>query len=175
MIAEATHPWLTARPPPLRPPKRTELLLARALGTLKPLLSRGYSPGGSRGEARRLSRELGSWLSPPGHGRRSPGAAPAAPWREERGRLPPAPAGRSGQGQRAGRGQGVGGSQAAGSRSTASVPSPHAARTPASPLRAVLAAAGSSTKCPPRRLRRSLPLAAMCISGWLVNSHRSNG
>lgn len=102
MIAEATHPWLTARPPPLRPPKRTELLLARALGTLKPLLSRGYSPGGSRGEARRLSRELGSWLSPPGHGRRSPGAAPAAPWREERGRLPPAPAGRSGQGQRAG-------------------------------------------------------------------------
>lgn len=167
MIAEATHPWLTARPPPLRPPKCTELLLARALGTLKSLLSCGYSPGGSRGEARRLSRELGSWLSPP------PGTAgaPPGPLLQHHGERDGAGRGRA----RAGRGQGVGGCQAAGSRSTASVPSPHAARTPASPLRAVLTAAGSSTKCPPLRLRRSLPLAAMCISGWLVDSHRSNG
>lgn len=136
---------------PLRSPKSAHS------GCLRGLWAQLNLPRGRPDEARRSAGSVQGAV--PGLG----GAAPAAPWRGERARLP-RPRGR--QRQRRGAGTARAPPNSAGT-STGCVPAP----TQPGPLQPAqdgskaggLAARGLSSKSPPLRLRRSLALAAACI------------
>lgn len=135
-------------------------------------------PRGRPGRGRPPFQGAGPWLSPGGRGGPTPGTAGASPGPllQHHGERS-APASPRPRGTAAGRGRaGHGVCQAAASSSTVSIPdSPSPCKPTQDGCKAVvLASGGFSTKCPPLRLRRSLSLAAVCICGWLVDSHQTN-
>lgn len=182
MTAEADHPGLTARPLPLRLPKSAHSCCLPGLWAQLHLSSPVPTPPGEVRE--RQAAFLGSWKA---GGAAAPRARPALPRGRscstmERGARPPPPgpsgtaASRdSGRGQRAGHG-----GLSSSSEQEHSLYSRSSRRlTPWKPTQdgcraVVLASGGFSTKCPLLRLRRSLGLAAVCISDWLVDSHQTN-